>query len=118
MATRKTVLRVSNLIGMSSKGSKGDLVRAFRTRDKSHGGGLTDLAGIILEVAFKNLIIQGLAARDFPKKVLRAVTCTLRVAVLRPFSTPLWRKSNTILMSSRAGAPSSTRNLSKALQAL
>lgn len=40
IATRKAVFRDRNLIGMSSMGSKGGLVRASKTNDRFQGGTL------------------------------------------------------------------------------
>lgn len=87
MATRKTVFRVRNLVETSSIGSKGCLVRAFKTNDRSQGGVVTLLVSSILSVLI-NLAIHRSKASGLLKKELRVETCTLSVAGLNPLYNP------------------------------
>lgn len=50
-------------MGISLIGANGSLVRAFRTKDKSHGVVVSLSAGIILMVALTNLATHMLEAK-------------------------------------------------------
>lgn len=56
-ASRKAVLRASNLRGIGANGSNGALVRASKTKVRSQGENLLICNGDILSLADKNLFL-------------------------------------------------------------
>lgn len=77
---------VRYLMGTSLIGSKGALVSALNTSDRSHGGVI--FLRTILIAALMNLLMYILSASVLLRKALRAEICILRVAGFRPFSNP------------------------------
>lgn len=68
IATRKAAFNVRSFTETSLTGSKGGLVRADRTRDKSQGGVVILPVGRILLAPLINLAIQGSRAKALLKK--------------------------------------------------
>ncbi|KAJ7996340.1 hypothetical protein DPEC_G00236090 [Dallia pectoralis] len=99
MASKKTVLRVTNLSGTSSMGSNGARERPSSTMARSQDGTLMPAAGLSLRAPRRKPDTSGCLPRETPFRGTwhadKAATYTFSVDGDRPVEKRCYRNSNT-----------------------